>query len=174
MEDNIEIHNCIITEGVTIPNLSRYKDVLIYQDGDKYSTEPISIHFRNFIEKDGDETDESDLIQDDSDEEEKEAVALSFEEEIESIIKRQMEEEHPIDSARVEINSVKFSANKSLSDCISAIVSALINIEMEEQKNLKETIVRLQKIFTDYSGLFQMFIISDVEQAAFINGLEQS
>lgn len=171
--NNCTIKNCILTEGVNIKDNIHLENQVIIENNGEQKTQEIKFCYKNNKEKTGDETDESDLIEDESDEED--ITPLTFEEEVEAIISRQIEEDHPIDSIRVEVNSIKFSKNKSNSECVNAIFTGLFNfvLAQEEESIPKEVILKFSDILRDYSELLKVYLISENEHATLIESIEK-
>ena len=85
------------------------------KDGENH-LEDIKFVYKSSQNLGGDESEESDLIEDESDDESDQVFDITFEDEVKSIIQRQRDERHEVDSVKVEVNSIKFSTHKSNSE----------------------------------------------------------
>lgn len=170
---NWVIKNCIVTNNVTIPANSELINQLIIDANGKQTSQDISFIYRN-ADKEGDESEESDLIEDESDDEQANAAGVSFEDEVKAVVRRQLDEGHSIEFARVEINSLKFSNNKSFADCIFSVVPELIESVLEQQDlKIQDIIGRLDKLLSEYSEILKTFIISANEESCLIECIEK-
>ena len=150
-----EITNWIITDGIIIPPGSHFKNVVLVnvgsQDNQQLSEEPIEFSLGIKFADDGNETEESDLMEDESDEETTQANTHAFEDEIKAIIVRQITEEYSLDSIKVEINTVRFSDNKSLTECWGAVVTSLIDYVMSQKDQTIQTSIKsIDKLFNEF------------------------
>ena len=120
-----------------------------------------------------DQSEESDLMSEETDEDDTN-TGITFEEEIRQIVMRQITEGHKIESIKIEINSVRFSVNKSLIDCLVCIVPVLVeNVMSQEGIRGIAAINQLEIVFQDYSELLKSFIITKNDQAHLIECIER-
>ena len=173
--NNCIIKNCVITDGVEIKPDSELTNVLIIDQNGEQKHHPIEFNYRKqLVDQKGEESEESDLIEEESDEEEKGDGNNMFDEEVRAIVMRQINEGHPIESIKVEINTVRFSDNKTLSDCLVAIVPALIDSVLSHKElSVQASVKALDKIFSEYSELLKSFIVTINEQACLIECIEK-
>ena len=134
-----------------------------------------SYEFHLFTATDLDEeSEDSEASDEDSDIEESKIQKVSFEDEIKQIVLRQIEEGHTIDSIKIEINSVRFSENKTLVDCLVAIVPPLISsVINHDQVPINKSIISLQELFTSYADLLKSFILTKNDEAHLIECVEK-
>jgi len=152
--------------------------MIVDNDG-QHSTKEIKIVYR--LDQDDLQsvtTEESDAVEEES-EDEAEGDQIqdnknTFDEEIKATIMRQITEGHSVGSSKVEINSARFSHNKTLGDCVMAIVPVLVSYVLsKEHASIQLTIKELDTIFTDYSDLLKSFIITSNEQLCIIESIEK-
>ena len=172
-----EIYNCIITQGIVITPGSHFKNVLLLSNGDQeqnFTEHAIEISKFKKI-SDGNETDESDLLDEESDEDDNKNSNNSFLDEIKAIINRQISEEHSLDAIKVEINTVRFSDNKTLTECCGAVITALIDYVMiQSDQTIQSSIKSIEKLFNQYSGMLKSFVTTKSDQASLIENIEKS
>lgn len=174
IQKNCELQNCIITHGVSIESNTQLSNVLIMNENGKLVTHDISFKYRKVSEELGHDTDESNLIEEESDEEVVQKAEHNFDDEIRAIVMRQITEGHPIESIKVEINTVRFSDNKNLADCLVAIVPPLIDsVMVQKDMSIQDSIKALDKLFMEYSDLLKGFIVTKNEQACLIECIEK-
>ncbi|CAI2362614.1 unnamed protein product [Moneuplotes crassus] len=171
---NCSISNCILAPGVSIQNDAVISDSLVINKDGENSYETIKLVYSNGKNLDGDDTDESDLIEDETDEDSDEVFEVTFEDEVKAIIKRQRDEDHQVDSVRVEVNSIKFSKHKSNSECVNAIFVGLINILMESgEEDIKKMIGTIHTNIANYAELIQNYLITENDQATLMESIEK-
>jgi len=163
IESGCDIRKCIIAEGVKIEKGTKIDNKLVISHNDAYIMHDIKID--ELIDSSIVDSEESDLLSEETDEEQK----LSFEDEIRAIVLREINEDHGIDSIKIEINSVRFSENKTLADCLVAIIPPLIDSVLRKENLVTQSaIIELDTLFGKYADFLKTFIITSNDQALLI------
>jgi len=119
------------------------------------------------ISSDEEVNDEEDGDKDDEDG----PAMLPFEEEIQDIVRRGVEEGVNPDNIAMEVNGRKFAHDKGFGDCFAQILRTIM-YTMPETTSRKEAFASAKKLTTQWKGLLQKFGRSDTDQLLGIEALE--
>mmetsp|Transcript_39265 Transcript_39265/g.45034 ORF Transcript_39265/g.45034 Transcript_39265/m.45034 type:complete len:171 (+) Transcript_39265:880-1392(+) len=118
---NSDIINCIVIDNVVIEPGSQYRNKLLINSGDKNAPKlneyPIEFTYRTpAVDDKGHESEESDLFDEESEEDEVEQNKNNFGDEVRSVIVSKINEGGSAEDIKFEIKSLKFSYDKNFSE----------------------------------------------------------
>ena len=119
---------------------------------------------------------EGPVVGEESEDEEEEMVEADddvdgFAVEVEDTVHRAVASDHTVDNLALEIKGLKFSHHRTFSDCVLAIVPALLCEEGLASKTKKERVAWLKARTKRWGSLLTKFIQGAVEQKALVEAL---
>jgi len=117
------------------------------------------------------EDDDDDMEQID----EEEYEAEGFADEVGDTVRRALTggSGHTVDNLVLEINSLKFAANRTFADCVRAVVPALLE-DVAEESVKKAKVAALKKRLDKWAGVLERFVQSKGDQRALVEAIVES
>ena len=94
----------------------------------------------------------------------------AFASEVAATVRRAVEADHTVENLALEINSLKFSQNRSFADCVAAIVPPLLDTPELQAATKKDRVAALKRSVKRWFGpLLVRFVQSAADRTALID-----